>query len=242
MAVIVTGLLFDPLKRTIQARVDRVFDQKRFDYRETLVEFGRELNAQTDLATLVASIVERLPQTLLVNRVAVFPRRRASRAFFRPAALYAGSLARTYALGPPLRLVSTSTSSTFDGRSARNHIFFDSPQAMMRLPAKQREAGHRSGPELLPALPRRAARERWPAHDRRHRPGPHGRWRFPFLGRCRAARIAGWLYRYRHPECAALPVAAAKNHRLRTPQGLQRKHRRIDQCRRVCGRSRRPDR
>ena len=71
-AVIVTGLVFDPLKRVIQGRVDRVFDQKSFDYRETLVEFGRSLNAQTDLRALVNSIVERLPETLLVTRVAVF--------------------------------------------------------------------------------------------------------------------------------------------------------------------------
>ena len=56
----------------IQTRVDRVFDQKRFDYRETLVDFGRNLNAQTDLEALVASVVERLSQTLLVTRVAVF--------------------------------------------------------------------------------------------------------------------------------------------------------------------------
>ena len=40
-AVVVTGLTFDPLKRAIQVRVDRVFDQKRFDYRETLIDFGR---------------------------------------------------------------------------------------------------------------------------------------------------------------------------------------------------------
>ena len=72
VAIIVVGLSFDPLKRMIQARVDRVFDQKSFDYRETLIEFGRSLNSQTDLRALVDSIVERLPQTLLVTRVAVF--------------------------------------------------------------------------------------------------------------------------------------------------------------------------
>src|SRR5215469_6290710 len=72
LAIIITGLIFDPLKRAIQARVDRVFDQKRFDYRETLVEFGRGLNSQTDLRTLLDSIVEQLPKALLVTRVAVF--------------------------------------------------------------------------------------------------------------------------------------------------------------------------
>ena len=72
LAIMVTGLVFDPLKRKIQAWVDRVFDQKSFDYRETLIDFGRSLNSQTDLRALVDSIVERLPETLLVTRVAVF--------------------------------------------------------------------------------------------------------------------------------------------------------------------------
>src|SRR6202012_3799536 len=70
--IIITGIVFEPLKRAIQARVDRIFDQKRFDYRETLVEFGRGINSQTDLRALLDSIVERLPQTLLVTRVGVF--------------------------------------------------------------------------------------------------------------------------------------------------------------------------
>jgi two-component system NtrC family sensor kinase len=72
IAIMVTGLVFDPLKRMLQAHVDRVFDQKSFDYRETLIDFGRSLNSQTDLRALVDSIVERLPETLLVTRVAVF--------------------------------------------------------------------------------------------------------------------------------------------------------------------------
>ena len=71
-AIIIAGIAFEPLKRTIQAWVDRAFDQKRFDYRETLVEFGRGINSQTDLRALLDSIVERLPQALLVTRVAVF--------------------------------------------------------------------------------------------------------------------------------------------------------------------------
>ena len=38
-----------PAGTRIQARVDRVFDRKRLDYRETLIDFGRGLNSQTDL-------------------------------------------------------------------------------------------------------------------------------------------------------------------------------------------------
>jgi hypothetical protein len=70
--IVATIVIFDPLKRVIQPRVDRMFDRKRFDYRETLIDFGRSLNSQTDLRALVDSIVERLPQTLLVTRIAVF--------------------------------------------------------------------------------------------------------------------------------------------------------------------------
>ncbi len=48
-AIIITAQLFDPIKRMIQDRVDRVFDRKRYDYRQTLIEFGRGLSSQTDL-------------------------------------------------------------------------------------------------------------------------------------------------------------------------------------------------
>ena len=64
-------LIFDPLKRAIQTRVDRVFDQKRFDYRETLIDFGRS-STRKPTSPPARSVVERLPQTLLVTRVAVF--------------------------------------------------------------------------------------------------------------------------------------------------------------------------
>jgi two-component system NtrC family sensor kinase len=51
------------------------FDRHRYDYRKALVEFGRGLSSETDLAALLNSIVERLPRTLLVARVAVFLRK-----------------------------------------------------------------------------------------------------------------------------------------------------------------------
>jgi PAS domain S-box-containing protein len=52
--------------------VDKAFDRHRYDYRRALVEFGRGLSSETDLDALLSSIVERLPRTLLVSRVAVF--------------------------------------------------------------------------------------------------------------------------------------------------------------------------
>ncbi len=133
-AVIVTGLIFDPLKRAIQARVDRIFDQKRVDYREALVEFGRGLNAQTDLNALVHSIVERLESTLLVTKVAIFlaeegysvrtPRFTLAASHGLPAGLAEA----------PLDLGFLS----FENGDQPTHIFFETPQAMLRLPEAER--------------------------------------------------------------------------------------------------------
>jgi two-component system NtrC family sensor kinase len=72
IAIVMVAAVFEPLKRRIQGWVDRVFDRHRYDYRKALVEFGRGLSSETDLNALLTSIVERLPRTLLVSRVAVF--------------------------------------------------------------------------------------------------------------------------------------------------------------------------
>ena len=72
IAILVTAAIFDPLKRRIQGWVDRAFDRHRYDYRKALVEFGRGLSSETDLQALLHSIVEQLPRTLLVARVAIF--------------------------------------------------------------------------------------------------------------------------------------------------------------------------
>jgi PAS domain S-box-containing protein len=72
LAMAVTALLFDPVRKWVQDRVDQFFYHTRYDYRETLVEFGRELSAETDLDKMLASVVDRLSRTLLVDRIAIF--------------------------------------------------------------------------------------------------------------------------------------------------------------------------
>ncbi|MCI0354237.1 MAG: PDZ domain-containing protein, partial [Acidobacteria bacterium] len=71
-AIVVTALLFDPVRRRIQERLDRVYYKRRYDYRRTLIEFGRELNSEKDLGKMLAAVTDRLSHTLLVERVAVF--------------------------------------------------------------------------------------------------------------------------------------------------------------------------
>jgi two-component system, NtrC family, sensor kinase len=72
VAIAVTALLFDPFKNWIQQSLDKFFYRKRYDYRRTLIEFGRDLNSETDLDKMLGSIVDRLSRTLLVDRLAIF--------------------------------------------------------------------------------------------------------------------------------------------------------------------------
>jgi PAS domain S-box-containing protein len=136
LAIIITGLIFDPLKRAIQGRVDRIFDQKRFDYRETLVEFGRGLNSQTDLRALLDSIVERLPQALLVTRVAVF-----LAADHEPLAAPRFELVASHGLTnlSPAELKTLDVNFfDFDRPGSNSHLFLENPQQVLRLPEEQR--------------------------------------------------------------------------------------------------------
>lgn len=134
-AVTITGIVFDPLKRAIQGRVDRLFDQKRIDYRETLVDFGRSLNAQTDLRTLLDLIVERLPQTLLVTRVAVFLADEQA-----PRSGSGFTLAASHGLGAAAEQPEALDLGflDFDRPGANNHLFLETPQHVLRLGREQR--------------------------------------------------------------------------------------------------------
>ena len=72
VAIAVTALLFDPFKNWVQDYLDKFFYRKRYDYRKTLTEFGRDLNSETDLDKMLTSIVDRLSRTLMVDRLAIF--------------------------------------------------------------------------------------------------------------------------------------------------------------------------
>src|SRR5882762_5327725 len=72
LAVVVTALLFDPVRKWIQDRIDHFFYRSLYDYRRTLLEFGRELGSETNLNTLLSSLIDRLSRTLAVDRMAIF--------------------------------------------------------------------------------------------------------------------------------------------------------------------------
>jgi two-component system, NtrC family, sensor kinase len=71
-AFIVAAFLFQPLRDWMQRRLDHFFYRDRLNYRRTLIEFGRTLTKEVRLEPLFDSVLDRISQTLLVDRLAVF--------------------------------------------------------------------------------------------------------------------------------------------------------------------------
>lgn len=72
IAIVVAAFLFQPFRDWIQARLDRFFYRDRLDYRRTLIEFGRTLTSEVRIEPMLNSVMDRLSQALLVDRLAVF--------------------------------------------------------------------------------------------------------------------------------------------------------------------------
>ena len=135
-SILVTAAIVDPLKRKIQGWVDKAFDQHRYDYRKALVEFGRGLSSETNPQALLKSIIDRLPQTLLVARVAVFLAQTNSGS--------EGKLELAAAHGLPEALDKDPGNARlalgfldFDRNGDHSHIFFENAQLVLHLPEDQ---------------------------------------------------------------------------------------------------------
>ncbi len=72
ISIVVAAFVFSPLRNWIQVRVDKYFYRERYDYRKTLIEFGRTLGAEVNLRRLLDTVIERISRTLSVDRFAVF--------------------------------------------------------------------------------------------------------------------------------------------------------------------------
>jgi len=72
IAIVVAAFLIQPLRDWVQVRLDHFFYRDRLDYRRTLIEFGRALANEVRLEPLLGSVLDRISQTLLVDRLAVF--------------------------------------------------------------------------------------------------------------------------------------------------------------------------
>ena len=130
LAIVVTALLFDPVRKWIQERIDQVFYRTGYDYRKTLIEFGRELSSETDLDKMLSAVVDRLSRTLMVDRMAVFLSQGES-----PDFVLAKSFGMTQTGGLDL---------SFLGRprpeDALGHLFFDNTHQVPRETVEAQQA------------------------------------------------------------------------------------------------------
>jgi PAS domain S-box-containing protein len=72
MATLIVALVAPSLRNAIQAGLDRLYYRDRYDYRRALVAFARDLNSDLDLDRLSTKLVERVRETLVVDRIALF--------------------------------------------------------------------------------------------------------------------------------------------------------------------------
>ena len=72
LATLVVVLLAPWIRHAIAAALDRLYYRDRYDYRRALLSFARDLNSDLDLERLSTRLVERVRETLLVDRMALF--------------------------------------------------------------------------------------------------------------------------------------------------------------------------
>src|SRR5215472_16347152 len=72
LAIVIAASIFEPIRQRIQGGLDRFFYRDRLDYRRTLIEFGRTLTNEVRLDPMLGSVMDRISQTLLVDRLAIF--------------------------------------------------------------------------------------------------------------------------------------------------------------------------
>ncbi len=130
VAIVVTALLFDPVRKWIQEKLDLFFYRTRYDYRRTLIEFGRELSSETDLSKLLSSLVDRLARTLVVDRIAIFLANGDASRF---------EVSESFGLGA-IGAVDLSFLSKPRVEDAAGHIFFENTRQLPRETAAAQEA------------------------------------------------------------------------------------------------------
>ncbi len=187
--MLLTAFLFQPLRNWMQERLDKYFYRERYDYRLTLIEFARELNSEVDLDKMLASVADRLMQTLSIRQIGFFMAECCTPAV----TVCANWWARTASACP----ISSSLDLSFlDWERTTPYLFFERTRyrldALAQTLARHGAADHlRSGSHVLPPVHR--AR---PDH-RVHRRQPHRKRRLPFERRSGTADDALRLCRHR---------------------------------------------
>ncbi len=130
LATLVALLLVPPVKETMQVILDRAFYRDRYDYRQALVGFARDLNSDLDLHRLAERLVLRVTETLLIERMALM--------LTDPRSLNFKSLRSSgFSDDSPPRL--SCASNLGKELSSGNVVAFDNPVAVGQFPAEEIE-------------------------------------------------------------------------------------------------------
>ena len=193
-----TALLFDPVRKWIQEHIDQFFYRTRYDYRRTLIEFGRELSAETDLEQNARLSRDRLARTLLVDRLAIFVAGTIQSAV---------SLAKSFGISQTCGL-DLEFPATYRGRKMEaGHLFFENTHLVPRESAGAQQTIAKL--DLNYYIPCRAQQRTIAFLGLGQDCGR----RFSFQRRRGAAGNARRLHRNRHPECAPVRFSGAKDFR-----------------------------
>ena len=121
--ILFATFIFQPIRDWLQEQLDRYFFYKdRYDYRRTLIEFGRELSSETNLETMLQAVADRLVHTLSIQHVAFFLARDHDDAF----ELHTTMGTRKH--GPPPRNPDLSFLSKYPDKS---YLFFESTRHLL---------------------------------------------------------------------------------------------------------------
>jgi PAS domain S-box-containing protein len=131
LSITVASFLFQPIREWIQGRLDHFFYRDRLDYRRTLIEFGKTLTNEVRLDPMLSSVMDRVSQTLLVDRLAIFVEDHEAPGKMR--------LARSMgvSVSEPLDLSFLDSSRP---ELARGPLFFESPRAARDVSASVSDA------------------------------------------------------------------------------------------------------
>lgn len=139
--ILIAAFAFQPIRNWLQEQLDKhVFYRDQYNYRRTLIEFARELSAETDLDRMLSSVSDRLIRTLGISHIAFFlAEEGGARMSLRMADNVRDRKGRAIEPGYPLDL------SFLSGPPEKGHLFFERtrhlPDAhVMEYPPAARES------------------------------------------------------------------------------------------------------